>query len=224
MTTRPTSPAFVALVLTLAACVEPPESAATAASTSGGEDESSTDPGSASDSGSTDGADESTGEPIHRTGAELFAALCSSCHGPEAAGTSLAYELRHPARDYAAFVVRNGRSGTELAPSVMPAFPPELLGDDELERVLDFLDAFPRAQGGEALYLDHCRNCHGTNARGGEARKDISDQELHDARERVREGSGDSGYGARLEYMPAVDPEALTDDELQLVIDYVQSL
>lgn len=179
--------------------------------------------GGGSDGGSSSAADSGSGG-MDRDGEEVYMLLCASCHGADAQGTMLAYELRHPVRDYAAWVVRNGRTGNELAPSVMAAYPSSVVTDIELERVFDFLDGFPRAQGGEALYLDHCRNCHGADAAGGEVQKDIRPNPFNDALEKTRQGEGGTNYGARLLFMPSLDAEALSDDELQQIVDYIGTL
>lgn len=42
---------------------------------------------------------------------EVFLAVCAACHGSTGEGTERGYELRHPARGYATFVVRTGRPG-----------------------------------------------------------------------------------------------------------------
>lgn len=182
--------------------------------------------GAADGGGSGEGGADSgsSGGGMDRDGEEVYMLLCASCHGADAQGTMLAYELRHPVRPYATWVVRNGRTGNELAPSVMAAYPSSVVSDVELERVFDFLDAFPRAEGGEALYLDHCRNCHGIDAAGGEVEKDIRPNPFHDALEKVRQGEGGSGYGARLLFMPALDAAALSDDELQQIVDFIGTL
>ena len=55
-------------------------------------------------------------------------ASCSGCHGPEAEGSTIAYEIRHPHDAYAKWVVRNGRASIEFQ-NQMPQFTPELLTD-----------------------------------------------------------------------------------------------
>jgi mono/diheme cytochrome c family protein len=169
-----------------------------------------------SDGGTDEGAD-----PSPET---LYLGLCSPCHGADALGTELGYELRHPDHDYARWVVRNGRVDGEFPGSVMAAYPEAALSDDDLDAILDWLDAFPQPDVGEALYLDYCRNCHGPDARGGIVGKDISDKEFHDALEKVRKGEGGSNYAARALYMPAAGPTRLADDEVAKIAEFIAAL
>ena len=182
--------------------------------------------GSASDAGDDSGGS-STGDAPVLTGEELFLAYCSGCHGADAMGTTLAYELRHVDRDYAHWVVRNGRSGGEFEPTAMPAFSEEALSPAALDAIVDHLDAFPQPTTGEGLFVDYCGNCHGADARTGPAQVDLPDEILEEpstALETVREGENEGGIGARLGFMPAVSADRLTDAEVQAIVDYVLSL
>lgn len=164
---------------------------------------------------------ETTGSDVEEDGVALFAGLCAPCHGAEGEGTSLAYELRHPDREHAAWVVRHGRPGVEFENSTMLAFPPTVVSDAQLEEIWDWLDAFEQPTTGEALYLDYCANCHGDDAAGGAVGKDIRDKELGDIREKVRRGEGLGSVGARARYMPARETNALTDADVQAIADYI---
>jgi ubiquinol-cytochrome c reductase cytochrome c subunit len=202
----------LALLLALAACSS--DSDATAdASTAG---DTSTD----TSSGGVDSSS-STGEPID--GEQLFLGTCAPCHGTQGEGTPLGYGLQHPERGYATWVVRSGRMGMELAPSIMTPYSEAVFSDAELESIFDYLDSFPKPTDGEGLYLDYCRNCHGLDAAGGEAQKDIR-FELGEALEKVREGEGGSNYGARTSYMPSYTSEELSNDDVAAIVAYVQSL
>ncbi|HWB73453.1 MAG TPA: c-type cytochrome [Nannocystaceae bacterium] len=195
------------VVLALAACSPASEDASDTTSTS---------------DASSSGADtSSTGEPID--GEQLFLGTCAPCHGTQGEGTVLGYGLQHPERDYATWVVRNGRMGTELAPSIMAAYSDAIFSDAELEAMFDYLDSFPKPTDGEGLYLDYCRNCHGVDAAGGEAQKDIR-LEIVEALEKVREGEGGTDYGARLTYMPSWTTDELSNDDVAAIVAYVQSL
>jgi mono/diheme cytochrome c family protein len=214
----------LALLVPSLGCVsDQPGSDTTAESSSGGAD-STPDP---TTSTSTDPADTSGGDTTdtgaEATGEQLYMQLCASCHGPEGEGSVLAYEVRHPRREYARWVVRNGRTGAELAPSVMAPFGEDLLSDAELDRIFDYLDAFPAETTGEGLYLDHCRACHGVDAAGGESQKDIR-FELNEALEKVRQGEGGTDYGARTGYMPSWSTAELSDDDVAAIVTYVEGL
>jgi len=184
----------------------------------GGDDTTQADDDAGDSSAGSDGSS-SGGE--EKTGEELFLDNCAACHGPDALGTEFGYELRHPDRGYAEWVVRNGREPGELAPSVMAAYPVETLADDELQRILDHLDSFPQPTTGEGLYLDYCRNCHGPDGSGGTVPENILEEGTAEVLEKVREGEGGNNYGSRLGFMPAFADDRLTDAEVQSVLDWL---
>ena len=151
--------------------------------------------------------------------------LCAPCHGAEAEGTELGYELRHPDRGHATWVIRNGRPGLEFENSAMAAFGPETVSDAQLEEILDWLDAFPQPTGGEALYRDYCRNCHGEDPwQGGVTAEDIGEKDFEDLLERAREGAGGTNYGSRGEYMTGFDADVLPDEALMEIADWFGTL
>jgi mono/diheme cytochrome c family protein len=151
-------------------------------------------------------------------------AQCAVCHGPTGEGTALGYEIRHPVRPYAAWVVRHGRTGGEFPGSAMLAYGATVVSDGQLSSIFDYLDAFPQPTDGQGLYLDYCRNCHGTDARGGVTGVDISDKEYNDALEKVRVGEGGTDYGSRDMYMPAFPASRLSDADVRAIADYIGTL
>jgi mono/diheme cytochrome c family protein len=182
----------------------------------------------AADQPGTSGADSPTGGDSPNgtdslNGGDPFAA-CAVCHGPTGEGTALGYEIRHPARPYAAWVVRHGRTGGEFPGSAMVPYAPSTVTDAQLSSIFDYLDGFPQPTTGEGLYLDYCRNCHGTNARGGVTGVDISDKEYQDVLEKVREGEGGNNYANRAEYMPGFSADALSDAEVRAIAEYIGTL
>ena len=184
--------------------------------------------GEASDSGEPAAdSDSTTGDGVELTGEQLFLAYCSGCHGADAMGTTLAYELRHVDREYAHWVVRNGRAGGEFDPNAMPAFTEDALSPDQLDAIVDHLDTFPQPTTGEGLFLDYCANCHGADARTGPVQVDMLAEitdEPGKALEAVREGEGDANIGARHEFMPSVSADRLSNVQVQAIVDYVLSL
>lgn len=149
--------------------------------------------------------------------------ICAPCHGESGEGTELGYELRHPVREYATWVVRNGRPGDEFEDPML-AYGPMLLGDDTLDEIWDHLDSFPQPNTGEGLFLDYCRNCHGEDASGGVADEDIRDKNYGNLLDAVREGMHTDEIGSRHRYMPAWDKTELTNNEVELIADYISSL
>ncbi len=218
--------ALLALFL-LAACdsSDPAGSAGTEGSTgaSTAAEGSESSDGAATTSGPGDEGDESTGggELPTPTGPELFVSLCSGCHGVEAEGGVNGYELRHPDRGLASFVIRNGREGLEFPNSQMAAYGEDVFSDQQLEELFDWLDAFEQPSTGEGLYADYCANCHGTQPGQGVINEDIADKGFNDTIEKVREGEGGSNYGNRGGYMSAFDDSKLSDAEVQAIVDWM---
>ena len=158
------------------------------------------------------------------SGVEVFAAVCANCHGSTGEGTDKGYELRHPARGYSTFVVRNGRPGVEFPESEMSAYDTSILSVQQLEEIWDFLSDMPQPTTGEGLFLDYCANCHGADALGGVVDEDLDEEVFIDILEQVREGDGDNDYAARLEYMPSRTSAELSDAQLLLIADYLSTL
>ncbi|MFT7622994.1 MAG: mono/diheme cytochrome c family protein [Myxococcota bacterium] len=183
------------------------------------------------DAGSPDVGTPDVGEPepdvAEPTGPpEDYTKMCSGCHGPDGAGTTIGYELHHPSREYSAWVVRNGRAGVEFANSSMPAFDEAALSDEALDAIFDWLHAVDQPTGGEGLYWDYCSNCHGAGATGGPVFHDL----IHEANQPakvfqfVRNGHGGTDYADRLEYMPSWTEDELADAEIDLILGYLQTL
>ena len=181
--------------------------------------EGTADPGNPA-AGGSGGSDSPNGND---PGASSFA-QCAVCHGPTGEGTALGYEIRHPVRPYATWVVRHGRTGGEFPGSAMLGYDAGTVSDAQLSSIFDYLDGFPQPSDGQGLYLDYCRNCHGTDARGGVTGVDISDKAYNDALEKVREGEGSTNYGSRNMYMPAFPASRLSNAEVRAIADYIGTL
>ena len=69
-----------------------------------------------------------------------------------------------------------------------------------------------------------CVACHGADGNGGVVGKDVKNSPIQDFIENTRQGFGGSNYGSRLLYMPARPASDISDAEIQLVFDYVQTL
>lgn len=165
-------------------------------------------------------------EPEARTGAEVYAAQCGSCHGPEGEGSALAPQIQSPVVGYATYVARAGRDEMPFE-GAMPAFSADALSDQDLGAALEHLRSFPKPTDGAGLYTRYCGNCHGGDAQGGRVGQDLT-HEVHEEPdefvEKVREGEGGTEYGARTEYMPAWSAEELTDGDVGLIVAYLQTL
>jgi mono/diheme cytochrome c family protein len=163
------------------------------------------------------------GAPASNAPADLYAFYCFDCHGEKGAGADLlAPETQHPVRDYSTWVVRNGLPGMGFKDPMEP-IEPDVLSDAQLETIWDWLDEPPQPTTGEGLYLDYCGNCHGADGLGGPTMRPITN-ELGELEAITRDGAHLGEFENRREYMPAYSTMELTDAEVDLIYDYVESL
>jgi mono/diheme cytochrome c family protein len=155
-------------------------------------------------------------------GETLYLLNCAVCHGVQGVGGMFAPEIQHPVRDYSTWVVRNGRAVTTF-PKPMEKVAVDKLSDADLALIWDYLDLPPQPTTGQALYLDYCGNCHGADGKGGPTMRPIV-EELAELKKQVRDGTHPGEFDMRREYMPAMSPSRISDSELQLIYDYVESL
>lgn len=166
------------------------------------------------------GADGGVGEPVEPlpelTPQEVYATTCAVCHGVAGDGTQRGPQIRYPVRDYATWVVRNGRPGWGFA-EAMPAYDRAQLADDTLSAIFDWLGSFERPPHGGGLYRAFCGNCHGPGGGGGWVEDSIRGEPLSEYLEAVREGEGGRAYWDREEYMPAWSVAELSAEELHSI-------
>jgi mono/diheme cytochrome c family protein len=155
-------------------------------------------------------------------GKGLYDLNCKSCHGEQGAGSKLAPDIAHPVRDYFTWVVRNGRAVTTF-PKPMEKWDMAMLSDAQLKLVFDYLDLPPQPSTGQALYDDYCANCHGADGKGGPTMRDITN-EVGKVLTQVRSGKNVGEFAMRRDYMPAFPATDISDSELMLIRDYVNSL
>lgn len=148
---------------------------------------------------------------------------CAYCHGPMGEGGAEGPPLTYPYEEFYTWVVRNGRVHPDFEEE-MPAFTEEEFGEDCLQGVFDFLLAKPKPTTGEGLYLEYCANCHGSDGSGGPTGRPIAAEPAEEHVEHSRAGAHMNEYENRPEYMPAIGPELLSDEEIELIADYLQSL
>jgi len=160
------------------------------------------------------------GAPLDGKG--LYDANCKMCHADQGLGSPLAPEIMHPVRDYATWVVRNGRAQTTyLKP--MDKWGTDKLSDAQLMLIFDYLDQPPQPTTGQGLFNDYCANCHGANGKGGPTMRDITN-EVAKVLAEVRSGKNVGNYSMRHDSMPAFSTSRISDSELMLIRDYVDSL
>lgn len=156
-------------------------------------------------------------------GTRAFQIHCLMCHGEQGVGTILGPEVQHPVRDYSTWVVRNGLPGVGFT-KPMEIIPPEMLTDADLTLIYEYLDKPPQPTTAEGLYKDYCGNCHGADGKGGPTTRDITGADVEPIEEVVRQGTHLGMFDERNEYMPAYSTTLVSDAELQLISDYVDTL
>ncbi len=155
------------------------------------------------------------------SGREYFAHVCASCHGSDGEGTTRGPEIRNPARGYAEWIIRNGRTGHPQFTRTMDAYSVEDLSEEQLNEILDWLASAPKPFEGELLYNRFCSTCHGFDGRGGVVGERIDDKDLDEFLEKVRKGEGGNQYFRRTEYMPARSAAELTDAEIRRIAEWI---
>jgi mono/diheme cytochrome c family protein len=156
-------------------------------------------------------------------GTRAYQINCLMCHGEQGAGTVLGPEIQHLVRDFSTWVVRNGLPGVGYV-KPMEAIPATMLSDADLNLIFDYLDKPPQPTTAEGLYKDYCGNCHGADGKGGPTTRDITGDAVDPIEEIVRQGTHPGMFDERNEYMPAYTTMRLSDAELQLISDYVDTL
>ena len=162
-----------------------------------------------------------TGGAVPTDGKGLYDLNCKACHGEQGSGSPLAPETRHPVRDYSTWVARNGRAQTTyMAP--MDKFGTDKLSDAQLNLIWDYLDQPPQPTTGKDLYGDYCANCHGADGKGGPTTRNIVN-EVQNVLKMVRSGKNVGQYQMRKDSMPIFSTMRISDPELTLIHDYVDS-
>jgi mono/diheme cytochrome c family protein len=172
--------------------------------------------------GTSVGGAQAGSSAVPTDGKGLYDLNCKACHGEQGAGTVLAPEIVHPVRDYSTWVVRNGRAQTTYV-KPMDKWGTDKLSDAQLMLIFDYLDMPPQPTTGQALYNDYCANCHGADGKGGPTMRDITN-EVGKVLTQVRSGKNVGKFEMRRDYMPAFPAGDISDSELMLIRDYVNSL
>lgn len=155
-------------------------------------------------------------------GKGLYEANCKMCHLDQGAGSPLGPETVHPVRDYANWVVRNGRPLVAPWTKAMEKFGSDKLSDAQLTLIWDYLDQPPQPTTGAALFGDYCANCHGADGKGGPTTRPLAN-EGKNVLKLVREGHNVGQYAMRHDSMPKFDTKRITDAELNLILAHVNT-
>ncbi len=132
-------------------------------------------------------------------------------------------EILHPTIDYAAWIVRNGRQGHPNYSSGMFEFSKQVVSDEDLTDILDWLSAAPKPTTGEGLYMDYCGVCHGDDGVGTTGH-DAKGMSLSGFTSNVRNGHHAGEFDNRTGYMPKWSNSELSDAEVNLIHQHVNSL
>lgn len=154
----------------------------------------------------------------------MLEGACVTCHGTEAQGIpNLGPEARHVDEDYAAWIIRNGRSDHADFPAGMTPYEPECVTDTMIDELIAFLNGFPKPTDGEALYVDYCANCHGEDGLGGVTMRSLAG-ELDHIDDLTSGGHSLTTLDDRMEYMPVFTNALLTQAEIDLIATYLEGL
>lgn len=169
------------------------------------------------------GADAAPGQPAP-AGYTAATTSCGTCHGANGEGVqSLAPEIRFTPKDYAVFVVRNGRKTPNGMVSGMAPFDATKISDADLDAINTWQNSFTKPTTGQGLYLAMCGNCHGpTTPTGGSAPVSIKGKSQVDVAMYVRTGNG-TDVANRATYMPKFDTTLLSDTELASIVTYLNT-
>lgn len=155
------------------------------------------------------------------TGPEVYDRLCVSCHGDRGEGiAAMGMQLRYDDEPFSRYWIRNGRTTSAFA-SDMPSYPQNMVSDQQITEMFDWINMAPRPTTGEGLYTQYCGNCHGATAGGGPADKNIRGEDEGDV---VRSGKGGTNYGSRRNYMTSWSTAQLSDSEVNAIFNYTNGL
>ena len=155
-------------------------------------------------------------------GRDYYARACASCHGADGEGTWRGPEIRNPVNGFADWVIRNGRTSWSKFEKNMPKFAGDRLSDQQMSEILTWLRSAPKPYDGKSLYNRFCSNCHGNDGRNGPSGEKISDEDLDEFYEKVREGEGGRRYSKRRDYMPSWSRSELSDSDIRKIADWIR--
>ncbi len=174
-------------------------------------------------------------EPME-PGEALYVQHCQLCHGENAEGAQdptngspLGPDARHPVDEYVRWLVRNGSADRmanemELYPAPMLPIGEDALPDSDLDLIIEYLsnrEVFPQPTTGEGLYADYCTGCHWDDGLGAPTGRPLDEVTAAEVLEDPRIGHHPGEFDMSNEYMPIFSEEMLTDEELQMLADYI---
>ncbi|SMF07064.1 c-type cytochrome [Pseudobacteriovorax antillogorgiicola] len=154
-------------------------------------------------------------------GYDLYLEQCALCHGTDGEGTDRGYPIILLPKAYATEVIRQGRSGNDEFKIPMPAYDDETISDYQLAQMYEAIYKPLSAKTGKSLYLTYCSNCHGLEGEGGMSKRPVSTK-LDQFKTFIRQGAGRQDYLNRNLYMPRWNARQISDDDIQLMIQYIK--
>lgn len=165
-------------------------------------------------------------------GRSIYAQTCAGCHGPNAEGTERAPSLADVGSASVDFQLGTGRMPLGPEEQYRARHQEAKLSQSEIDAVVGYLarlhpggppipEVVPAGvQRGRELYAQNCAACHslggtGGALTGGHSAPDVRMATPTQVGEAIRVGPG---------YMPAFPPSVLTDDELDGIAAYVNTL
>ena len=107
----------------------------------------------------------------------------------------------------------------------MPAYDEEIVSNQQMNEMLNYLYSFPKPETGKELYFYYCQNCHGVRGYGGVSGEDIGTESYKSLRKYTRRGKHREAMGQlwrRDEYMPSWSSGEISDEDIEKIGNYLR--
>jgi quinol---cytochrome-c reductase cytochrome c subunit len=167
-------------------------------------------------------------DPLAAYGFHLYGEYCLSCHGANAAGTSVAPSLQGVGPLAADFYLRTGYMPLPHL-GLQPRRRPVMLGEHEIKALIAYVATFGgpsipapspelgNLSQGQALFTEHCAGCHQVAAQGGYVTGAIPPPLVQATPRQVAQAVRIGPY-----VMPRFSARAISDRQLDSIVRYVE--